>query len=168
MEVHIDDIHGCGKALDVEIFVEQMKQLVQLKFGGMQKEGESYCHLKRPRTPVSNGCWVGGNRKYVRDLLHKLGMEDCKPAATPSTMTGGGEDDTMLDLNLVKTYRSAVGSLLYMASDREDIQWEVSKLARRLKEPRVCDLKLLKRVARYLQGTQEMETFLPRPPGSKT
>eukprot|EP00971_Amphidinium_carterae_P313618 6233283-Amphidinium_carterae.1 len=89
-------------------------------------------------------------------------METCKIAPTPSTMSGGGDDQTALDLGEVKVYRSAVGSLLYMASDREDIQWEVSKLARRLKEPRGCDLKLLKRVARYLQGTREM--VLPRPP----
>eukprot|EP00971_Amphidinium_carterae_P056566 1118044-Amphidinium_carterae.1 len=65
--------------------------------------------MKRPRTPVSDGCWVGGNHKYVKDLLSKLGMGNCKITPTPSAMSAGGDDVTALDLIEVKVYRSAVG-----------------------------------------------------------
>eukprot|EP00971_Amphidinium_carterae_P078725 1557536-Amphidinium_carterae.1 len=164
MEVHIDDVHGCGAPEDVEIFVAQLQERVALKHSGCIEEGRLYHHLKRPRVSVQEGCWIGTNGKYIDDVLRKLGLASCRLAPTPSACTTGGDDEGLLDLNGVKTYRSSVGSLLYVAIDREDIQWEVSKLARRLREPRQCDLKLLKRVSRYLQGTRGLEVFFDKPP----
>eukprot|EP00971_Amphidinium_carterae_P197342 3917089-Amphidinium_carterae.1 len=99
LEVHIDDVHGCGRDADVEVLVELLREYVSLKFSGMVESGKEYCHLKRPRVCDEAGCWIGMNQKYVTDLLNKLRMSQCKESPTPSTATGGGEDETALELD---------------------------------------------------------------------
>ena len=57
-------------------------------------------------------------------------------------------DDTRL-------YRSCVGALMYYVLDRADAQLEVSMLGSYLRAPTSGAMEALRRVTRYLQGTQD-------------
>eukprot|EP00971_Amphidinium_carterae_P309332 6147173-Amphidinium_carterae.1 len=162
LEVHMDDVHGTAPGDTITELFKEIGNLVQIK-PEVTKLGEVYWHLKRPRLRTEKGTWVGNNPKYVDDVLGKLGLEQAKVVHTPSTQykLEDGEETEELPLDEVSVYRSAVGSLLYVAVDREDIQLEVSYLARKLKTPRRSDMHLLKRVARYLAGTRDYKYFLP-------
>jgi hypothetical protein len=68
--------------------------------------------------------------KYTKDILKKFKMDDSKPLSTPMSTT------TTLDANKdgepvdQKEYRSMIGSLLYLAATRSDIQFFMCLCAR--------------------------------------
>ena len=61
-----------------------------------------------------------GNR-YVETLLDRAKMTDAKPVATPGVKDGKESDDTPLDADEHKEYRSIVGGLQWLAFDRWDL-----------------------------------------------
>ncbi|CAN6723070.1 unnamed protein product [Malus baccata var. baccata] len=86
--------------------------------------------------------------KYIKDLLHKVEMDSCKPAATPCKPHNSlllNEGGMLADPSL---YRSLVGSLQYLTFTRLDIAFAVNSVS-------------VKRILRFLQGTmQHVITFL--------
>jgi hypothetical protein len=57
----------------------------------------------------------------------------------------------------VTAYRQAVGSLLYLSNcTRLDLCYAVGQLARHMQDPRICHLRLVKQVLRYLNGTRNL------------
>jgi hypothetical protein len=59
--------------------------------------------------------------KYIKEMLKKFKMEDCKPISTPMT-TGCklNKDDESMEEDK-KLYRSMIGSLLYVTNSRPDV-----------------------------------------------
>ncbi len=58
----------------------------------------------------------------------------------------------------IKQFRTLAGGLLWLARcTRPDIVFAVHQLTRRTHEPRAADLRLGKRVLRYLHGTATMK-----------
>jgi hypothetical protein len=56
--------------------------------------------------------------KYIREMLKKFGMEDCKPMSTPmQTSCKLRKDDESKDADQ-RLYRSMIGSLLYVTTSR--------------------------------------------------
>ena len=105
--------------------------------------------------------------EYVRAILERFGMQDCKPAASPMS-TGvkllkaescegsaeGSSHDSMADI----PYASAVGALMYAAlATRPDIAYAVTALCQFMSAPDISHWHAAKRVFRYLQGTQHHE-----------
>jgi hypothetical protein len=98
--------------------------------------------------------------KYTRDLLHRFGMENCKPIMTPmgaATSLDLDEDGEPIDQ---KEYRSMIGSLLYLTASRPDIQFLVCLCARFQASPRASHLQAVKRILRYLHGTLNFGIWL--------
>ena len=68
-----------------------------------------------------DGGYVLCQTKYIETLLHRFGLEDCKPIATPM--------ETCLKLSLhdagdyfdVTLYQQAIGCLIYLCITRPDI-----------------------------------------------
>ena len=48
-----------------------------------------------------------------------------------------------------------VGSAIYLSQGKYDIKYSVKELAKRIREPRECDVQNLKLLGRYLKGTKE-------------
>lgn len=101
-------------------------------------------------------------RGYIRRMLEKFQMQDCKPATTPAEgkvkLTKGmapRSDQERTQMSSVP-YREAVGSLMYAAvSSRPDISFIVGKLAKFVENPGPGHWQAAKRVFRYLKGTQD-------------
>lgn len=98
--------------------------------------------------------------KFLKSILSKFGMEDCKPVKTPQdpglkltkNMCEGGcnHEDSMKSV----PYRNAVGCLMYlMVATRPDLAAAVGVLSQFASDPCPTHWQALKRVLRYLQAT---------------
>ncbi|XP_074578540.1 secreted RxLR effector protein 161-like [Curcuma longa] len=61
-----------------------------------------------------------------------------------------------------KLYRSAIGSLLYLTASRPDILFAVGMCARYQSCAKESHLSAVKRILRYLKGTQNVGLWYPR------
>eukprot|EP00253_Pinus_taeda_P030658 PITA_30658 len=68
--------------------------------------------------------------KYIKEMLKKFQMEDCKPVLTPM-ITGCklSLEDSSKDVDQ-RLYRSMIGSLLYVTTSRLDVMQVVGQVAR--------------------------------------
>ena len=68
---------------------------------------------------------------YLKNILQKFGMENCKPRSTPCEMNlSSYEADSSDDISDEKKYREMVGSLVYvMICTRPDLCYVVTKLS---------------------------------------
>nr|GEW48026.1 putative ribonuclease H-like domain-containing protein [Tanacetum cinerariifolium] len=90
--------------------------------------------------------------KYVAEILRKFGLTDGKLASTPiDTEKPLLKDPDDEDVN-VHTYRSMIGSLMYLTSSRPDIMFVVCACARFQVTPKASHLHAVKRIFRYLKG----------------
>jgi hypothetical protein len=67
--------------------------------------------------------------KYIREMLKRFGMEDCKPVNTPmqtSCKLSKYDDSKSTDQ---RQYRSMIGNLLYVTTSRPDVMQEVGQVA---------------------------------------
>nr|XP_028965074.1 uncharacterized protein LOC108170699 [Malus domestica] len=104
-------------------------------------------------TYKSNGDIGVNQSKYVKDLLHKAGMDSCKPASTPCkphTPLLLNEGDPLSDPTL---YRSIVGSLQYLTFTRPDIAYAVNTVCQFMAKPTEVHFGAVKRILRFLKGT---------------
>ena len=67
--------------------------------------------------------------KYIKEMLKKFDMEGCKAVSTPM-ITGCklSKDDTSPAIDQ-KSYRSMIGSLLYVTASRPDVMHVVGQVA---------------------------------------
>jgi hypothetical protein len=100
--------------------------------------------------------------KYTHDLLKKFGMDKAKPIKTPMGTNGH------LDLDMggksidQKVYRSMIGLFLYHCASRPDIMLSVCMYARFQVAPKVCHLRAVKRIMRYLVLTPYLGLWYPK------
>ena len=90
--------------------------------------------------------------KYTMDLLHKVGMRDCKACDMPVNvgLSFTDEGDNFSDSSL---YRTIIGSLQYLTYTRPNISFVVNKLSEFLSTPKIQHWTAYKRLLRYLKGT---------------
>nr|GEU70478.1 hypothetical protein [Tanacetum cinerariifolium] len=90
--------------------------------------------------------------KYVAQILRKFGLTEGKSASTPiDTKKPLLKDPNGEDVD-VYTYRSMIGSLMYLTSSRPDIMFAVCTCARFQVTPKASHLHAVKRIFRYLKG----------------
>ena len=93
-------------------------------------------------------------RRYIKDILQRCGMESCKPVSSPVDISiklaKVDIEATMIDA----PYREAVGALMHlMCATRPDIAFAVGMVARYVECPQTTHWTAVKRIFRYLQGT---------------
>lgn len=92
--------------------------------------------------------------RYVRRVLERFGMQSANGSSTPM--------DQNLDLqqnseSCKMPYREAIGCLLYLSvGTRPDISFAVARLAKYVEHPTMLHWTCVKRIFRYLAGTQGM------------
>jgi hypothetical protein len=88
-----------------------------------------------------------------------LGISDCNPIATPKELGAklsklkGGE---AVDSN---TYRIMISSLRYLTCTRPYITFAVGVASRFMEDPRNPHFKAVKRILRYVKGTEILGLF---------
>ena len=83
-------------------------------------------------------------------------MTDCKESVSPkldkACINGDNEE---LSEEQTSRFRSSVLTLLYLSNERTDIQSTV-RLCTKLKSPTALEMRQLKRLLRYVKGTEDM------------
>nr|GEY77665.1 hypothetical protein [Tanacetum cinerariifolium] len=90
--------------------------------------------------------------KYIAEILRKFRITEGKSASTPiDTEKPLLKDPDGEDVD-VHTYRSMIGSLIYITSSRPDIMFAVCACAHFQVTPKALHLHAIKRIFRYLKG----------------
>ena len=89
-------------------------------------------------------------------------MYDFKIAGTPiSTSIKLDKDEKGKSIDQTK-YRGMIGSLLYLTASRPDIMFSVCMCASYQSNPKESHLSAVKRIFKYLVGTQNLGLLYPR------
>jgi transposase InsO family protein len=155
--VYVDDI----------IFRSNNASLVQWFASAMQSEfemsmiGELSFFLGLRITQRSEGIFLS-QEKYLREMLKRFQMEDSTPVSTPMVVGCKlSKDDISPDVDQ-RTYRSMIGSLLYITTSRPDIMQVVGMVGHYQSAPKQSHLAVVKRIFKYLKGTMTYGLWYPR------
>nr|GEW62236.1 uncharacterized mitochondrial protein AtMg00810-like [Tanacetum cinerariifolium] len=100
--------------------------------------------------------------KYVAEILRKFGLTKRKSASTPIDIEKPLlKDPDGKDVD-VHTYRSMIGSLLYLTSSRPDIMFAVCACACFQVTLKASHLHAVKRIFRYLNGKPHLGLWYPK------
>ncbi len=149
--VYVDDLIIISNNLEeIEVFKKGIKKLYNVKDLGelslilgmrwKRNHGERKSTLKQT--------------DYIQEILKKFGMQDSKIVSTPAVKM---DEEESKSLPTNQKYMEVVGSLIYLTTcTRPDIAYAVSKVSEHLKNPTEKDWITVKRILRYLKGTQEI------------
>ncbi|KAJ9544511.1 hypothetical protein OSB04_024218 [Centaurea solstitialis] len=156
VQIYVDDIiFGSTKSS----MCKEFEDLMHKKFK-MSAMGELTFFLGLQVAQKTDGIFIHQS-KYVKDILHKFGFSDVKPASTPMethkhlTVDPEGQE---VD---VHHYRSMIGSLMYLTASRPDIMFAVCVCARFQVQPKDSHLQAVKRIFRYLKGHSKFGLWYP-------
>jgi hypothetical protein len=152
--IHVDDIVIASNDLHaIREFKEAMSQTFDMSDLG---ELSYYLGIKITRDRAHKSVEMSQTH-YIKEVLQRFGMEDCKPVGTPlDVKTRLGPFDGEATAQERRDYQRVVGSLMYiMVGTRPDIAYAVGALSRYLSNPGPEHWTAAKRVLRYLGGTME-------------
>jgi len=150
VSVYVDDLLIAG---DKKQLVEEFKTNMKDKFE-MNELGLLSYFLRMEVTQSEQGYFLC-QKRFTMKLLNKFVMENCKPVSTPMVLGQKLMKEDGAPKTNGKTYRSLVGSLLYLIATRPDIVFAVNYLSRFMQSPSQIHFVAAKRVLRYLKGTLE-------------
>ena len=123
--------------------------------------GELKIFLGLQISQQNNGIFISQS-KYIKEMLKKFGMEDCKPVSTPMTIGCNlSKDDESKEVDQ-KLYRSMIGSLLYVTASRPEFMHAVGLVSRFQANPKETHVLAIKRIFKYLKGTTEFGLWYPK------
>jgi hypothetical protein len=155
--VYVDDIiFGCTNESYVQWFANSMQTEFEMSMIGKL----SYflgLHIKQS----SAGSFVS-REKYLKEMLKKFQMEDSSPVSTPMVVGCKiSKDNISLDVDQ-RTYRSLIGSLLYITASRPDIMQVVGMVGHYQLAPKQIHLVAVTRIFKYLKGTMTYVLWYPK------
>ena len=153
--VYVDDIKAFAPTdaiiNDLSTFISKKYELTDL--------GDLKWYLGMEINRLTDGFIILTQTKYIRDLLHKHGMENCAAVSTPMTQVQltKAPDGYKCEKDQLTQYQSLLGELMHlMVQTRPDLAYCVSRLAQFMSNPTEDHWSALKRVLRYLQGTKDL------------
>jgi hypothetical protein len=155
--VYVDDIiFRCNKDPLVQWFASDMESEFE-----MSMIGELSFFLGLKINQRIEGMFIS-QEKYLRVMLKRFQMEDSKPVGTPMvTRCKLSKDDDSSNVDQ-SSYRSMIGSLLYITASHPDIMQVVGMVGRYQSAPKQSHLVAIKRIFKYLKGTITYGLWYPR------
>ena len=107
---------------------------------------------------MEEGIFISQER-YTKEISKKFNMFDCNPVNTP--MHSGKKLSMFDDAEKMDStsFKSLVGSLRYLTCRRPDILFAVGVVSPFMDDPTSTNLKVTKRIFRYLKGTIKLGIF---------
>ena len=157
VQVYVDDIlFGATNSSLCDDFADLMKSEFE-----MSMMGELGFFLGLQIKQVDDGIMIS-QQKYLKELLKRYGLQDSKsydthiPISSKLSLDERGKDVEG------KLYRVMIGSLLYLTASRPNIMFSVGLCARFQSNPKESHLKAVKRIFRYLNGTEDLCLWYPK------
>ncbi|KAI0527489.1 hypothetical protein KFK09_003090 [Dendrobium nobile] len=91
---------------------------------------------------------------YARDIIHSAGLDSSKPVITPISPKEIKSSTDSQPYDNPTFYRQIAGSLQYLTVTRPDIAFATNIICQHMHSPTISDFKRLKRLIRYIKGTQ--------------
>ncbi|KAH9686748.1 hypothetical protein KPL70_014488 [Citrus sinensis] len=152
--IYVDDILITGpNTADLESFITEFSKIFALKDLGVLS------YFLGIEVLYDADCMYLSQRKYIRDLLPKVEMAECKGIDTP--MSTGSKLQKIVQGELgyyledPTHYRSIVRGMQYLILTRPEIAFAINKLSQYVAAPTLQHLMACKRVLRYLKATQD-------------
>ena len=148
VSVHADDLLVAGSSEAVDEFMGQVAKHMKIKWGerllpsAPVQQWVRYLGKEWKRTPT--GFLVRTPVSYMEQILALVHLEHAKGAPTPF-LSSVPADETPLDAAAHSLYRTAVGKMMWMMSERGDLAFPVKELARSVQAPTVGDMLLAPR-----------------------
>ena len=156
--VYVDDTTFSGPNADdieaeiksIEICDKEQRHTFELRNEG---EVNDFLGIRISKTGPSSYCLTQPG--LIKKVLTNAGMENCKPASTPAVSTALGWDEHGKEFSENWDYASIIGMLMYLSQNtRPDIAFAVHQCARFTHNPMNSHAVGVKRILRYLKGTQ--------------
>ena len=137
---HIDDIRAAGpeKAL-AQLFEKELPRPCEVQAGELEREGTAVEYLGRTKIRTKDAIITVPDERHYKAVISAAGISAKDRSEVPSRQLNLLETEP-LDEAQCKKYRSAVGSAIYLSLDRREIQFAVKEAARRMSNPRKCDM----------------------------
>jgi hypothetical protein len=114
--------------------------------------GELFFFLRLQIRQRNQGIFIS-QTKYIREMLKRSIIEDCKPIITPmKTSCKLSKDDDSKSTDQ-RQYRSMIGSLLYVTTSKPNVMQAVGQVARFQEAPKESHVLAVKTIFIYLKGT---------------
>nr|GEZ17289.1 putative ribonuclease H-like domain-containing protein [Tanacetum cinerariifolium] len=143
--------------IDQTLFIKKQPKDILL----MSSMGELTFFLGLQVKQKKDGIFISQD-KYVAEILRKFGLSEGKSASTPIDADKPLLKDSDGEEVDVHTYRSMIGSLMYLTSSRPDIMVAVYACARFQVTPKLSHLNAVKRIFRYLKGKPCLGLWHPK------
>ncbi|KAK2428594.1 putative mitochondrial protein [Trifolium repens] len=148
IQIYVDDIIFGSTNVTL---CKNFSKLIQDEFE-MSMIGELNFFLGIQINQTKKGTFIHQS-KYIKDLLKKFNLEDCKPMNTPMHPTSSLSKEESEGKVDQKLYRGMIGSLLYLTASRPDILFSVCLCARFQSDPRESHFTAVKRIFRYFKAS---------------
>lgn len=147
--IYVDDLVYIGTNMQiVEEFKQSMMKEFEMSDLGLMK------YFLGIQVKQAKGELFISQEKYIKDMLQKFQMDKSKPVTTPMALNEKLKQDDGVEKADAKLYRRLVGSLIYLNNTRPDIIHAVNVVSRYMQEPSKLHYAAVKRILRYLQGSQ--------------
>ena len=175
--LYVDDLLLLTETQDhSDWFFAELGKQVLLKHTGKLEANKTVRFLGRQLTHRGDNILVRPLATYIDTMLDLYNLKDCRPLTTTgTTLTKRPTDgDEELSVTEHKTFRTAVGKLMWLSNIRADISFATKELARCLTQPNQEHLANLKHLLRYCAGTKNFGLMLkpshtlPLPSSTKT
>nr|GFB40910.1 putative ribonuclease H-like domain-containing protein [Tanacetum cinerariifolium] len=157
VQIYVDDIIFGATNKD---FRKSFEKLMKDKFQ-MSSMGELTLFLGLQVKQKKDGIFIIQD-KYVAEIIRKFELTKGKSSSTPiDTEKHLLKDPDGEDID-VNTYRSTIGSLMYLTSSRPDIMFAVCACARFQVTPKASHLHAVHRIFRYLKVKPHLGLWYPK------
>lgn len=154
--IYVDDILITATSEEISKEVErQISSIFEIRSLG---EVNHYLGMEVKR---ENDIYTINQNQFIKKIIKEFGLTDAKESKIPldSGYEKNQQGQPLLPTN--KDYQKLVGSLLYISlNTRPDIAASVAILAQKVSKPSMYDWNELKRVLRYLKGSNNLKLYL--------
>nr|GFA22997.1 uncharacterized mitochondrial protein AtMg00810-like [Tanacetum cinerariifolium] len=148
VQIYVDDIIFAGPTLEL---CDSFANLMCSKFK-MSMMGKFLFFLGLQISQNPRGIFIN-QYKYALESLKKYGFESCDPVDTPMVEKSKLDEDKAGKAVDPSHYRGMIGTILYLAVSRPDLQFAICMCARYQARPIEKHVHAVKRIFRYLRGT---------------
>lgn len=155
LAIYVDDgLLAATNEININSIITHLKKHFEVK------EFEAKYFLGFEITQMTNGSVHLSQRAYIEKVIERFNMKDANPVTTPMENRGESENGDAEKVDF--PYREAIGSLIYLSvGARPDISFAVGYLGRFAEKPTKSHVTAVKRVIRYLKGTNTYGILFP-------
>ena len=144
--IYVDDMIITGKTQEIKNTISLIKNNFKIS------NCERINYLLGIKVEKKGKKYSISQTNYIENILTKFKVNNTRKAKTPCTGDNINENNNLFDKT---TYKSALGSLIYLAKcSRPDICFAVSKASRNAEKPTISDWHKVINIFKYLNSTK--------------